>query len=197
MAPRMDQNPDIVIPEASRNIDGLLYQLYRGSTIYLPKSGPMGSGHPVPKYSSSIDAAISLLETELPGFGMSLIRSLSGTSVLVSQSHDIEEAEAVLDMLKSRHPQLTELPDYDSSTISTKVDHEKAASAICTALVMISMSITLGRKLTDFSRVMEAFEAVASDKNGITRTSDVVNKMEAYTLFMDMLSQTDPVADEG
>lgn len=52
----------------SRDVDGLLHQIFISPVIYMPVSGPVADGVPVPAYTSSIDAIVGLVHKTLPGW---------------------------------------------------------------------------------------------------------------------------------
>jgi hypothetical protein len=184
----MTKTTQIIIPDANRQIDGLLHQLYVGPAVYLPRSGPVADGEPVPAYTSSIDAAIELLEKELPGFSVGVMRKIEQTEVVVGQADD---QGVILDLMQTRWAGLPELPVYEESSVSTTVAHELAASAICASMVMISASLATGRRLSRMGDIMGALKAHAEATDGIGRRGSEVNKDYAYQLFMESIEGED------
>lgn len=55
------------LPEPSRALGAAIHETFIDRVLYLP-SGPIYEGTPVPAYTTSIDAAVSLCERVLPGW---------------------------------------------------------------------------------------------------------------------------------
>lgn len=55
------------LPKHSRQIDVAVHRRFVGFVLELPR-GPVSEGIPIPRYSTSLDAVIDLIEQQLPGW---------------------------------------------------------------------------------------------------------------------------------
>lgn len=131
-----------LLPNPSRDLDAALHRVFVGYAVTLA-SGPISNGRPVPAYTSSIDAAVALCESALPGWIWRLCQcSVSDDAWLMPDMNHPDFGESFQVLWPDIKYALEEGPGIDISTTPSG----RPAMALMTAFLQVARGLIDGTK---------------------------------------------------